>query len=460
VVSSCRMPIVSVLLLALLSPLPAAGDWKEAHKLGVEAIENGRFDDAERFFRAAIGERAEERVNRLLKVSYLPHYNLGVALAEQEKCRPAIDSWQESSRQGQIKKSKLEGDLNRRLETCRNHLRQVDTASSEVEQLIESVVTAANLLESLADAPELRPQWHQGNPSFESRQEDAMQSLAEARRFLTEGRARDDLDRLGSAKTRANQALSDFDATVSAARQRLGEVGAATASALQDLKEVENEAQRTLKSIADLAPYPRRLGSRVATVQRKLSEITDQQTGAGTERLDALRNELAAALASLKRSARRPPVVLRQAVEAFFGNRFQEVLDLTEETDFRRNKAARSHLCLLRSASRHSLWILGGQSDEQLLSLATAEIETCSEIEPPLLPSPKFFSPRFVEFHTESRADVARDAEAGSVENTSMETVPGQAGIAGGGAGPGAESRASAAPLSEASGDTSSDHQN
>ena len=140
--------------------------------------------------------------------------------------------------------------------------------------------------------------------------------------------------------------------------------------------------------------------------------------------------------------------MLTQAAEAFFANRFEEVLSLTESASFGKNMAARSHLCLLRSASRHSLWILGGESDEQLLDLATADIETCSEIEPPLLPSPRFFSPRFVDFHTASLADLAKAAEeeAATVSAGTVEAETGQS----------AGAPASTALPSEASVETSS----
>ncbi len=391
----------------------AWADPKEAHKLGVEAIEAGRWADAERFFRAALTERSEEKFNRLLKTAYLPHYYLGVALSELGQCQAAIDSWATSEKQGQIQKSRFAGDLSSRRQRCRAHLQQVSAARSEVEQLLDRVGAASSSLASLSRTPELASRWNEDG--FGARQQAAEKKLAGARRrFEANAGAGADLDRLDEAKTVAMQALADLDATRADARRRLGELNAAAATALEHLETVEQGARRAVRSVSDLAPYPRRLGSRVAAVQRSLKEIEDNKAGASAGQLQELEEELTAAVGGLRRAARRPPEELALAVEAFLNGSFEQTLDLLEDERLAENRRSKPHVCLLRAASGHALWILGGERDEALRELATTAIADCAGGESdqrPESPSLKYFSPRFVEFHAATLDAIARAAE-------------------------------------------------
>ncbi len=409
----------AALALLVLAAGTAGADPKEAHKLGVEAIAAGRWADAERFFRAAIAERPEEKVNRLLKTAYLPHYYLGVALAEQGRCRAAVDFLAASDRQGQIHKSRYAEDLSRRRQQCRDHLRQLDAARTEVEQLMSRVGDASSSLAGLSRTPELAPRWQE--EGFGARQQQADQKLADARRsFAADAASNGDLERLDGAKARLTQALTEIEAARADARRRLGELNAAAAAALEQLAAAEQSAGRALRSVSDLAPYPRRLGSRVAAVERTLKEIRDSKSGASAQRLQALNDELTASVASLRRAARRPPQRLTQAAEAFLAGSFEQALELLEEESLAGDRRSKSHVCLLRAASGHALWVLGGESDEQLRELATAAIAACAGSEPGsdpgLEPSPKFFSPRFVEFRGATLEALARAAEAGEPE--------------------------------------------
>ncbi len=392
---------------------------KETHKLGVAAIEAGRWTDAERFFRAAIAERPQEKFNRLTKSAYLPHYYLGVALAESGKCQAALGSWKESNKQGQIQKSDLAGDLGRRRKRCQNHLRQVAAAKTEVEQLLSRVDEASASLSSLSKMPELVPLWNQGDPSFGSRQQSAGKKLADAKGRFDTGDG--DLDRLDQAKTMASSALSEFNRVITDARQRLGQLNADAAAALEQLEEVEQNARRVLRSIADLAPYPQRLGSRVAAVDRTLKEIRKSKSGSSAQRLSELTGELNNALRALRSAARRPPKELTQAVEAFLSGSYQDALALLETPSLAEDPRTKPHVCLIRAASGHALWVLDGERDDTLHDLATEAILACAggqtadeppSLEPSLPLSLKFFSPRFVEFHDATVETYAADLAA------------------------------------------------
>ncbi len=422
----------SILAVSLLVAVAAAADPKEAHKLGVEAVESGRWADAERFFRAALAERPEEKVNRLLKTAYLPHYYLGVALSEMGNCKAAIDSWAVSDRQGQIQKSKYSEDLSQRRQRCQNHLRQVAAARTEVEQLLAQVDETSSSLASLSRTAELAPGWTADG--FASRLQLADKKLVDARRRLEETTASvtgNVLERLDGAKTLAMQAQTELAAIRGDARRRLGELNAAAAAALEELETAEQSARRALRQVSDLAPYPKRLGSRVAAVDRVLKEIRDAKSEASAKQLEELNGTLTSAVSSLRRAARRPPAKLAQAAEAFLGGSFQQALELLEDEDLAGNPRSKPHVCLLRAASGHALWVLSGERDESLLELATAAVTACADSEPqaePDTPSPslKYFSPRFVEFRAATLEAIARATEEAKPPEGETESPAGE----------------------------------
>ena len=407
------------LLLCLVTASAAVATPKETHKRGLEAIGAGRWQDAARFFREAIAERPQEKV-RALGADYLPHYYLGVAWSELERCRSALDAWKESTRQGQIQKSDLDGELHRRKKLCQDQLQRIEAAKREVEEVLSRGGEAAAALTGLSATPELAPLWNQGSPSFGSRQQRAESQLATARgRLVADGDGdsdSDELRRLGEAASLAEAALAELRATHEGARRRLGELNAATATALEQLDVVVEGARELLRSVSGLAPYSRRLGSRVAAVDRFLKEVDANRSAASPERLNELADELTGAMSALRRVARRPPRELAQAVEAYLKGSYQEALALLDDDRLAGGTRSKPYVCLLKAASHHDLWVLGGERDDALRDLAIAAITGCVEKtpsdEPPSLPvSSTIFSPRFVDFY-----DTAREADARSAE--------------------------------------------
>ncbi len=427
-----------VLALAVLTVGDSVAGPRETHKLGVEAIKTQRWADAERFFRAAIAERSQERFNRVLKTAYLPHYYLGVALAESGNCKAALDSWAESSRQAQIAKSEFKADLDRRRNDCQELLRRIQASTSEADQLLARVSEASSSLASLSRMPELTPLWSQGSPSFDSRQKSAEKKLADARGQFESLRLGEELEQLDQAKALANSALAELNSTLTDARRRLGELNAATAEALEQLEEVEQSARRSLRSISDLKPYPQRLGLRAAAVERTLKTVRDSKSGSSPQQLAELTDDLKVAQTALRRAARRPPKELTEALKAFFSGAYADVLTLLEDPGLTTNDRTRPHVCLIRAASQHALWVLGGEQDDSLHAQATQAITACdgsedgsepaADPEPTpselgLVPTEKFFSPRFVEFH--SATLIAQTAEQQATEGAEAEGVEG-----------------------------------
>ncbi len=395
--------VTCVLLLCCSTAGLASATPKETHKRGVEAIEAGRWEDAARFFQEAIAEKPEEKV-RLIGADYLPHYYLGVALSELGRCRSALDALKESERQAQVQKSDHAADLTRRRTRCQDHLRRVTAAKQAVEQILTEAGEAAAALKNLSHAPELAPLWDQGSPSYGSRQRGAEMGLAKARERFAAGGEGGEIARLDEAKSLAETALAELKATRADARRRLGELNAAIAAALEQLEVVEDGARKLLRSVADLAPYPRRLGSRVAAVDQILKQIAETESAANPQQLSEMAGELTDAMAALRRASRRPPRELSQAVEAYLNGSYEDALALVDDDHLKRSAQARPYVCLIQAASHHGLWVLGGERDDAARDLAVEAINGCAEStpdeEPPSLPlSSKIFSPRFVDFY-------------------------------------------------------------
>ncbi len=403
-------PAIAVGLLLCLAGGWAAADPKEVHKRGLEAVDAGRWADAERFFRAAIAERGEERVSTF-RGRYLPHYYLGVALAEQGRCRVALEAWGESARQGKIDKAEqLLADLRRRRGRCQEHLRQVDELKAEVEGLLGQVESSRQTLAGFATRPLLAPRWRGGEGSFAARQEQAREQLEAARQRLGNGFEQADLATLGEARNLAAKALAGLRGAINDARRELGELSAATSAAGERLEAAADGARGAVRAVADLRPYPPALGRRVAEVDRLLGTIERRQDEAQADELEGLENELEAAVEGLKSASRRPPRTLVSAVEAFLGGRYQEVLELLAEDRFR-DRRTRTHICVLRAASRHALWVLEGELDPGLRDQASTEAVACYELDPDFELSPKYFSPRFAEFYAAARTPPESEAE-------------------------------------------------
>ncbi len=68
------------------------------------------------------------------------------------------------------------------------------------------------------------------------------------------------------------------------------------------------------------------------------------------------------------------------------------------------DRRARAHARLLLAASRHALYLEGGELDDELRTAAVDDARACREEDETLAPSARFFSPRFVAFFNESVA--------------------------------------------------------
>ncbi|MCP4656958.1 MAG: hypothetical protein GY856_16225 [bacterium] len=408
---------------ALLFTGIAAGDAKESYRSGLDAVEAGRWEEAVRHLRQAIAERGEEKGTFR---RYLPHYYLGVALAEQGDCRAAIEAWAESESQGQVWKAKEEGaELRRRKKDCEEQLaqQQLQAAKTDAEQAIARARKASSIVERLRDSPELTPTWPEGNPSLQGRWQAADRRLRDALQRVRDGAAQADASLFREAKAIAIQATREFDAVASDARARLNEFSEATTSAIVELEHAERVARRLLGELTELAPYPEQLGRRVAAVESDLEAVTSNKGLARPEELAELKETLLVSLTRLQSAAKGPPRVLTDAAEAYLRGEFEGVVEILAERNFNDSRAA-GHTCLLRAASRHALWMLGGEQDAELAEQAAADVAACNQLQPPPEIPPRFFSPRFVRFYQEKVQALAEAPPEDSEPATDSEEAP------------------------------------
>jgi hypothetical protein len=97
-----------------------------------------------------------------------------------------------------------------------------------------------------------------------------------------------------------------------------------------------------------------------------------------------------------------PPPELLAAAQAFFGAQYQQAADLLGRLEGAPGRAG-AQAMVIRAASRHALYLVGGERDAALLSAAQADVRASRQRDPSLRPDSRVFSPRFLEFFQKTR---------------------------------------------------------
>lgn len=348
-----RIALLVGVLSTLLVAGPLAADPRELYKQGLEALGAERWVDAERFFRAAIAERSEERYNALLGRRYFPHFQLGIALAEQGDCTAALDAWQTSKGQGKINRDgQLSAELGRRSQGCRDRLARVGRLAAEVDELLAQTDDGFATLAGLAAKPALASSWN-AQSGLGERQERLRQSIDQGRQQVTAARRRQDAERLETLRDQASSIASTLQQLIADARAALGEVNAATTSALGSLEGETSRARSLLRSVSRLAPYPPALASRVGAVQQLVGEAERLGETARPRQMSELEGRLKTAYRALRRASAAPPDALIVALEAHLAGDPRGVLESLDSAEPFDDPRARAHACLLRAAALH-----------------------------------------------------------------------------------------------------------
>ena len=387
-----------------MSGRPAAAQYLNAYKAGLDAIEAKDWQRAESSMSEALAERREEKVKLPVKLflrPYLPHFYLGYARFERGDCAGALAAWAESERQG-VSTRLPDFDFARRgRTTCeeRDRERTVARARSAAEQSLErSTAMGAALLER-SRQPQSSGPWSQGDPSPAALHGQGLDLLRQARGLL--GGGADPM-----AIKRAEALIREADQSFAEVGSELDRLTEATRLELlakdQGIDARVAEAKDALARTAYLAPYPRSVRKARADLEGLVAEA-ERREAAPKDHLDGLAARLENSIEALAKQAAAPPALLEQAADAYLDGRHGEVVEALAGARLGERRA-RAHARLLLAASRYTLYLEGGELDDELRSAAVDDARACRGEDETLAPTARFFSPRFVVFFNESVA--------------------------------------------------------
>ena len=392
------------LLLAatLLFPasLGAEENFLRAYKDGLAAFESRDWEAAAEKMREAVAGRSEES-GRLLKKGYmrryLPHYYLGMALAELGECSGALESLAESERQGVVQRRKLYDDLVRSRERCEGQVQLAEQIGPLKRQLTE-LESRVRKTASLAQDPQLQPVWTEGSPSLASLQSSFQSHVRQARTLLDElesGAGSDLLKKAETSLAQAREDLQHFDREAAARRTQVAsrpprpEKPKAEDSG-RALTQQTAKAAELLEATADAAE----LQDLRADLERLHERARQDPPKAGTPAFDQLLADLERSHRALERALDRPPQDLDLAARAFLDGDYPRVVEGLSAVEFEEPRA-QAHVHLLRAAALFALHHI--RHEEGLLSDARAEARAALAVEPGLTLPERFFSPQFRE---------------------------------------------------------------
>ena len=108
------------------SAAPAAADYQESYRRGIVEADRQAWSAVATYMRQAAAEQGKEgetvKIYGVRRVHYLPHFFLGLALAETGGCREALEQWQESESQGAVQGTPQYKSLLHRRRLCRLQL--------------------------------------------------------------------------------------------------------------------------------------------------------------------------------------------------------------------------------------------------------------------------------------------------------------------------------------------------
>lgn len=385
-----------VTFLALLAPLPLWGDAKEAYRRGHEAIAQKRWDEAARQFRQAIAERPEADAGVLgVFRRYTPHYWLGVALAEHGECRGAVEAFAVAEGQGKLSKEEAR-DLVLRRVGCQKRIVRSAEAVAQAQKEVDAAAAAAFQVAGVESSPVMRGAWHEGNPSFASRQQPATARLAAARAQLGRADQELDADKAAEAGRSAQQARQELEALLGEATTRRDALQVEVQGELAALGKTVEEGRRDVSFVSrSLAPLPSAIANQRTRVEEGLTRAAAADMGTALADIRRLHDALRLSLRELRTAVKPPPEALQRAAAAYLAGDYAGALAQLEAAKYTEPRAA-AHACLLRAASLHGLQQLGDAAGGAAAPQARDELRRCVALPASVKPIPAAFPPSFV----------------------------------------------------------------
>ncbi len=103
-------------------------------------------------------------------------------------------------------------------------------------------------------------------------------------------------------------------------------------------------------------------------------------------------------------TSRKPPLPagVLEAAQAYFDGDYRRAVELLERPAPGAAERARFYSALFRSAARHALFLLGGETESDLLAAAVEDLREARRLNSSFAPHPDAFSPRYVELFREN----------------------------------------------------------
>lgn len=400
---SLALTLAAVLGLGLVVGVaPARADARDAFKEAMDHVEARDWQAAEEKLREAVRLDPQEDKRTFVK-DYLPHYWLGVALQEQDDCRGAVASFEESQRQGVATDSGDADDLSARLSRCRGVLADLDEALAQAEDAVAKAREADETLARMSSSPELAAHW----APFENRRQAALGKLAEAERLAARGHDNQDLAPMRQASDDASQVTSQLLTIAADARAKAGQVSAASDRAQGDLEEAETQASTALRAVQTLEPLPPELGEQAAGLRRLLGQTQAVKSSGDSRRMRDLSRQIVESVRLLKNLAASPPDWLMRAAQKYLDLEYAAALADVErrlgrpvtppdgsseggeplaaqEPEFSADDLApreRFHALLLAAAARHQLWVASGESNAAAFDQLRADLDAAAALQ-------------------------------------------------------------------------------
>lgn len=394
--AACRVGLMVLLGVAAATSRSSAAEFLEFYKLGLAALEASDWEQASDWIEKALAAqpRAKARVTRSFYFRrYMPHFYLGVARFGLGDCRGALEAWREAEAQEVVTRSAEFEQLLRDRAVCRQRLEDLERAREEALRGLAEADAAAQ--DSAQILSQLARESEASAANLSERQDVAVELLRAARaRAQTAQSERRDFE---WATSSAAEARAEFEAILGAAQEQRLQIQYHRRQLLTDLAAQVAKAEKAMAESEHLRPYPSEVQARRGEIDRLLSRAATVGDTAELTELEALRQDLVAAVGRLERSTEPPPAELASAAEAYLAGEYRSVLVLLADQEFAAPKAA-AQAHLLRSAALYAQYHASGASDARLLESARLEIRACRAVAPTMLPPASVFSPRFVAF--------------------------------------------------------------
>ena len=392
------------LALACVATAAGAVDFVDHYKVGLTAIESEDWELASDMMSRAIElhPQSKARIKKALFFKrYMPHFYLGLSLSKLGDCEGALSAWQEAEAQGVVQKSNEYPYLVNGRETCTKTRLALEASQSAAE----SRIAAARVVGSGArqGVEDLQTREIEGVDILYKRLEQAESQIAEAEALLAlSDPSLGDLEKATKLASTARDGFKSLDLDISRWLQSMATEQLTKQAELN--QRVAVSFQR-LKSTEYLAPYPPRIEALRAQVEGLIAQVGELDPSAASEEITQLTTELSEALAALEETVVEPPQELQTAARAYLtGNYAQVIESLGEITPESARVSSQIHL--LQAAALYALFRTDGGSDPELLEQARQEVVACHRLPvTPSKPSPRYFSPSFVEFFESQRAN-------------------------------------------------------